>query len=160
MMQPSTMRWVTVACLGVLVCTVASRARRSSTTVITRPPSLHGIEWDLRWTYDGDLSFSRDALLDYAPASVSDNHRHDIFGVSYERWDVNQTFPRPIRYLGWRILLSVWVIVTVLSVVPIAFVVGKAFERVKKVEVGHCKGCGYDLRATRERCPECGTFVK
>jgi hypothetical protein len=43
-----------------------------------------------------------------------------------------------------------------MSLLPLA--IRSILRRWKYVPLGHCKKCGYDLRATPDRCPECGAI--
>ena len=53
-----------------------------------------------------------------------------------------------------RVVVPYWALVAVTLTVPAACL-GSARRR-RRPE-GHCRNCGYDLRATPSCCPECGT---
>jgi hypothetical protein len=60
----------------------------------------------------------------------------------------------------YRLGIPDWLAMIGLSVLPI--IAWKRHWRDRKrrrLEQGLCVACGYDLRATPERCPECGTVV-
>jgi hypothetical protein len=52
-----------------------------------------------------------------------------------------------------------WGISTIIAVIPIAWIV-HFLRRKRRGIIGCCRTCGYDLRATPDRCPECGTAVE
>jgi hypothetical protein len=49
--------------------------------------------------------------------------------------------------------MPLWFVVLAFSVVPTRWVIRRRRQR---VPAGHCQTCGYDLRETPQRCPECG----
>jgi hypothetical protein len=54
-----------------------------------------------------------------------------------------------------------WVAVDTAIVGAIAWAVylRRIHRRLRRFARGRCVGCGYDLRVTGERCPECGTIA-
>jgi hypothetical protein len=56
---------------------------------------------------------------------------------------------------GWAVI-PLWLVASVFAVLPVVWLVRRA-SGARRARTGCCRVCGYDLRATPGRCPECGT---
>ena len=61
--------------------------------------------------------------------------------------------PRHLRSLV--VLVSTRTLVSLLCILPLAWLIGGLRKR-RRNRQGFCADCGYDMRATPTRCPECG----
>jgi len=63
---------------------------------------------------------------------------------------------------GWKysaLIVPYWALVLVLVILPVASFRGIVIRLWRKRR-GQCLTCGYDLRHSQDRCPECGTPVR
>jgi hypothetical protein len=90
-------------------------------------------------------------------------HYPDGWGEEYEtrRWGFYLYGGNDIRGAGTGFYCQEWgvsdsLLVLLLSILP-AYLAAPKMKR--RYCVGLCGSCGYDIRATPDRCPECGTLV-
>ena len=92
----------------------------------------------------------------YAVQSLS---RSNGFGVSYHRWNMTAGRAAAAPVLGTFAELRIapgWPLLISLILLSLCAVLVRRHRR--GVRPGtRCAGCGYDLRATPARCPECGS---
>jgi hypothetical protein len=66
--------------------------------------------------------------------------------------------PTPVEMCELRaVCVPAWCLVGVTGLLPGRWLLG--WRRARRKPQGLCEICGYDLRATPQRCPECGTSV-
>jgi hypothetical protein len=78
-------------------------------------------------------------------------------GFAYQ--DSDDLVPNPpAGYFDRWWMAPFWFLLMVLAVCPAVVMVGIARRRRirRRVRLGLCANCGFDLRATPDRCPECG----
>jgi hypothetical protein len=69
---------------------------------------------------------------------------------------IKQTDAIPGEQPGWAIFWPHWSTLLLTIFLPLLWL-RQSWKQRRRFKRGQCPQCGYDLRATPDRCPECGT---
>ncbi|HEV2292653.1 MAG TPA: hypothetical protein VGR35_02285 [Tepidisphaeraceae bacterium] len=85
---------------------------------------------------------------------------------AFSESNTDEDLVEPFRWYGrfgatrfnsaaWQVAVPHWTLAGLLAIV-IGCRLWKSHQQFERERAGLCPSCGYDLRATPERCPECG----
>ncbi len=130
------------------------------------------VHWASRWRDDSDQRTAPHSGYKTTPPAFAILRHPPIPEAIDDAWSFAgvQHFDRPRaikRYGGGLsivpglsyLTIPYWSVVFI-GALPALVRTARRFTRAGRFLPGHCVACGYDLRATPERCPECGTEAK
>ncbi len=69
------------------------------------------------------------------------------------------SYNRNSRFGYWNLAIPFWIPVSLFSIILLPSLV-QSYRRRKRKKLGLCLKCGYDLRGSTKRCPECNTPIE
>jgi hypothetical protein len=104
--------------------------------------------WERAWVL-GEPPWSRADIISSFPDGVH------ILGFSFIVFEHSNFSP---SYRVWVIVVPYWFLLLITGLLPLrcVFLMRGRWRREKRLARGQCEHCGYDLRGTPDRCPECG----
>ncbi|HQY89020.1 MAG TPA: hypothetical protein PK402_10195, partial [Tepidisphaeraceae bacterium] len=82
---------------------------------------------------------------------VSNADPKTMLGFGFDHWSTSP------RIKLWAIVAPFWSLATLTAILPLIVIHRKIRSRHR--DPFACPTCGYDLRATPDRCPECGAVA-
>ena len=108
----------------------------------------------------------------YGKIGYVDANGNDLYALNNSlrlgrvTWEKIPASERGFYYLMWRhstdtIQVSMRVPMAFFAICFLYFFLSlRPYRRRKRKQFGLCVKCGYDLRGSKERCPECGTAMR
>jgi hypothetical protein len=111
---------------------------------------LTEIHWQNQ--YPAEIPWKRDSRR-YAAELADFPEELRFIGARFGRFQVFDS-DGSLSYTAYHLILPHWMLLLMTLVLPVTAVIRRS--RLKR-STTLCASCGYDLRATPARCPECGT---
>jgi hypothetical protein len=124
---------------------LSARGRLFAQRFVTRPPWWDAGRWEYQYWTGG-------------PGRYDEPMELDVLGLGFDRGHGTST-RTGLPYTVTRVVLPLWAVSLAAAVLPAAWLARRVRGRRRRPGERLCSACGYDLRATPERCPECGAVA-